>query len=98
MEEQKKWGGAREGAGAPKKAEVEQTNFILLKAIKEVTGIDNDFDARTAFAKELLTFERGRMFIAEHLFGKPVQVIDQNTNVKINEFDITKLYNADKEA
>jgi hypothetical protein len=28
------------------------------------------------FAKELLTFER-EMFIAEHLFGKPVQVVEQ---------------------
>jgi len=91
MEEQKKWGGKRKGAGAPTKAEVEQTNFILLKAIKEVNGIDNDFDARTAFAKELLTFERGRMFIAEHIFGKPVQLVDQNSNVNLTNVDLNDL-------
>ena len=97
MEEQKKWGGKRKGAGAPTKAEVLHTNVIILKAVKELNGIDNDDDARIAFAKDLLTFERGKMFVAEHLFGKPIQVIDQNNNVSINNFDISKIY-GDKEA
>ena len=92
MEEQKKWGGKRKGAGAPTKAEVLHTNFIILKAVKELNGIDNDDDdARIAFAKDLLTFERGKMFVAEHLFGKPVQVIDQNSNVNLTSVDLNDL-------
>ena len=94
MEEDKKtWGGKRMNSGAPKKAEVVQTNLILLEAIKETKNIDNDFEARKAFAKELLTFERGKMFIAEHLFGKPVQTIDNN--VSVSNFDITKIYDTE---
>ena len=91
MEEQKKWGGKRKGAGAPTKAEVLHTNVIILNAVKELNGIDNDDDARIAFAKDLLTFERGKMFVAEHLFGKPVQVIDQNSNVNLTSVDLNDL-------
>jgi hypothetical protein len=86
MEQKKQRGGARVGAGAPRKAEVEQSNTIFLNAIKESKNVDNDLEARIEFAKELLTFERGKMFIAEHLFGKPEQIV--NTNLTVNDFDI----------
>jgi len=33
-----------------------------------------------------------KMFF-EYMYGKPKQVIDQNTNLSINEFDVSKLYN-----
>lgn len=86
MEEKKQHGGARAGAGAPRKAEVEKSNEIFLTAIKEAKNVDNDLDARKEFAKELLTFERGKMFIAEHLFGKPEQII--NNNVSVDSFNL----------
>jgi hypothetical protein len=86
MEQKKQRGGARVGAGAPRKAEVEQSNTIFLNAIKESKNVDNDLDARIEFAKELLTFERGKMFIAEHLFGKPEQII--NNNVSVDSFTL----------
>ncbi len=90
MEKKNTHGGARANAGAPRKAEVEQSNVIFLNAIKEAKNVDNDLDARKEFAKELLTFERGKMFIAEHLFGKP----DQNINQKldINTFNINDVF------
>ena len=90
MEKKNTHGGARANAGAPRKAEVEQSNAIFLTAIKEAKNVDNDLDARKEFAKELLTFERGKMFIAEHLFGKP----DQNINQKldINTFNINDVF------
>lgn len=87
--EEKKHGGARPGAGAPRKAETEQSNTIFLNALKEIKSVDNDFDARVEFAKELLTFERGKMFIAEHLFGKPEQVL--TTNLTVNDFDLKEV-------
>ena len=92
--EEKKHGGKREGAGAPRKAEVEQSNIIFLTAIREAKNVDNDFDARKAFAIDLLSFERGKMFIAEHLFGKPEQII--NTNLTVNDFDIKEVLKFDK--
>jgi len=33
-----------------------------------------------------------KMFF-EYMYGKPKQVIDQNTNLNINDFDVSKLYN-----
>ena len=31
--------------------------------------------------------------ILEYYLGKPVQTIDQNTSLNINDFDLSKLYN-----
>lgn len=91
MEGQKnKHGGARKGAGAPIKAEQLKTNTIFISAIKEVHNIDSDDEARIHFAKDLLTFERGKMFIAEHLYGKPKEVIETTHNV--NDFSIKELF------
>ena len=88
MEKKNTHGGARRGAGAPTKAEQIQSNNIFLSAIKEVNNVDNDEDARTSFAKDLLTFERGKMFIAEHLFGKAPQEIKQtNLNIEAKDLD-----------
>ncbi len=94
MEEKKSHGGARANAGAPRKAETEQSNIIFITALKEAKNVDNDLDARKEFAKELLTFERGKMFIAEHLFGKPLQTIDSNVTVK--DFDLKEVIKFDK--
>lgn len=90
MEKKNTHGGVRANAGAPRKAEVEQSNLIFLNAIKEAKNVENDFDARKEFAKELLTFERGKMFIAEHLFGKPIQTIDNK--IDINTFSINDVF------
>ena len=87
MEEKKKHGGARQNAGAPKKSEVLQTNFLILSAIKELKSVYSDEDARKEVVKELWTFERGKMFIAEHLLGKPPQEIKQ-TNLNIDAKDL----------
>ena len=88
MEKKNTHGGARKGAGAPTKAEQVQANNIFLSAIKEVNNVDNDEDARTTFAKDLLTFERVKMFIAEHLFGKAPQEIKQtNLNIEAKDLD-----------
>ncbi len=70
-------GGARPGAGRKPKADEEKTNQIFLQMIKDVKKVDTDDEAKIALAKELFTFERGCMFIAEHVFGKPKEVIEQ---------------------
>ena len=68
-------GGKRAGAGRPSKVDEDKTNNILLKAIKNVFSKDNNEEARVAMAEDLMTFERGKMFIAEHLFGKPKDIV-----------------------
>lgn len=89
-EQKNKHGGARKGAGAPIKAEQLKSNTIFLSAIKAVNNIENDDEARIHFAKDLLTFERGKMFIAEHLYGKPKEIIETTHN--INDFSIKELF------
>lgn len=77
---EKTHGGARKGAGAKRKADIEKTDTIFLTMIKEVKNVDSDEEARIELAKELFSFERGQMFIAEHVFGKPKEIIE-NINI-----------------
>lgn len=96
MSENSNKGGARPGAGRPTRAEEEKTNNIFLAMIKEVRKVETDDDARKEIAKELFSFERGCMFIAEHLFGKPKEKIDVTSgDSPIQNFNLSKL--TDKE-
>ena len=79
-------GGATPGAGRKPIADEQKTNAIFLTAIKQVKNVETDEEARIELAKDLLTFERGKIFISEHIFGKPTETIDSNVN--INSFDI----------
>lgn len=89
-------GGAREGAGRKTKADEQKTNNIFLTMIKEVRNVNTDDDARKELAKELFLFERGCMFIAEHIFGKPKESIDLTTGDEpIQNFNLSNL--SDKE-
>ena len=79
-------GGARPGAGRKTVADEQKSNAIFLAAIKQLKSVDTDDDARVELAKELMTFDRGKIFISEHIFGKPKETIDNN--ISLNEFDI----------
>ena len=79
-------GGARPGAGRKTVADEQKSNAIFLDAIKQLKSVDTDDDARVELAKELMTFDRGKIFISEHIFGKPKETIDNN--ISLNEFDI----------
>jgi hypothetical protein len=79
-------GGARPGAGRKSVADEQKSNAIFLAAIKQLKLVDTDDDARIELAKELMTFDRGKIFISEHIFGKPKETIDNN--ILLNEFDI----------
>jgi len=96
MEEKSNKGGAREGAGRKSKVDEEKTNTIFLSMIKAVKKVDTDDDAKQALAKELFTFERGQMFIAEHVFGKPKEKIDFTSgDSPIQNFNLSKLSDAE---
>jgi len=86
-------GGKREGAGRPSKVDEEKANYIFLTALKEVYSKDIDNDAKVSFVKELLETPRGQLFVAEHVFGKPKETID-NTHT-LNDFNIKDLIKFD---
>lgn len=79
--------GNKLGKGRPPKVEEEKVNNIFLTALKELYKKDTDDEAKVNFVKDvLLESQRGQLFIAEHIFGKPKETIDQNVN--INNFEL----------
>ena len=87
-------GGKREGAGAKRRADIEKSNEVFLSMIKSVHSVETDEEAKQELAKTLYSFERGQMFIAEHIFGKPKETIEQNVN--LNDFSLKDVVSFDK--
>jgi hypothetical protein len=75
-------GGATPNSGRKPKVEEEHSNFIFLSGIKKIKGVDTDEEAKIELVVDLYKSDRGKIFIAEHIFGKPNQVIDLNNNIK----------------
>jgi hypothetical protein len=75
-------GGARPNSGNKTKHDFEKTNYIFLSAIKIIKDVTTDEEARIELAKDLLTFERGKIFVSEHIFGKPEQRVEQDISIK----------------
>jgi len=91
--EEKTHGGARKGAGAKRKADIEKANEVFLSMIKAVHDVETDEEAKRELAKTLYSFERGQMFIAEHIFGKPKETIE-NINIdagKLTDEEIKRI-------
>jgi hypothetical protein len=93
--QEKTHGGKREGSGAKRKADVEKANEVFLSMIKSVHDVETDEEAKQQLAKTLYSFERGQMFIAEHIFGKPKETIETTHN--LNNFDIKEMFQIDKD-
>ena len=93
--EEKTHGGKRAGAGAKRKADIEKANEVFLSMIKSVHSVETDEEAKQELAKTLYSFERGQMFIAEHIFGKPKETIETTHN--LNNFDIKEMFQIDKD-
>lgn len=91
--EEKTHGGKRAGAGAKRKADIEKANEVFLSMIKSVHSVETDEEAKQQLAKTLYSFERGQMFIAEHIFGKPKETIETTHN--LNNFDIKDVISFD---
>ena len=80
-------GGKREGAGRKPIAEELKARDTFLKAIKEYYKKESDEDAQIQFIKDtLMESQRGQIFIAEHIFGKPEEKV--NNTLSFNEFSI----------
>ena len=76
-------GGSREGAGRPKKEVSEHATEIMRTAIRMLYRKDTDVEAQVAFIKDFAQTPRGMQFVAEHLFGKAPQVIEQEGSMFI---------------
>jgi hypothetical protein len=88
-------GGKRENAGRKPKVDEEKVNTIFINALKELYKTTSDDNAKTTFVKNvLMESQRGQIFIAEHIFGKPKETIEQTTS--ISSINIKDLFSIDK--
>jgi hypothetical protein len=79
--------GGHKTAGRKPKVEEEKANKIMLNALKEIYNSETDEETKIAFVKNtLMESQRGQLFIAEHIFGKPKETIEQTHT--INNFEI----------
>lgn len=62
--------------GRPTKVDEEKTNYFILEAVKQIKNVETEEKAKIEIIKDLYTFERGKIFIAEHVFGKPKETVD----------------------
>jgi hypothetical protein len=87
MEKQR--GGKREGAGRKPVAEEKRVTDLIVKALKGYHSVETDEEAKEKFIIDLYGTTRGQIFLAEHLFGKPKETVDNNIN--LTDFNISEL-------
>ena len=95
-----KHGGKREGAGRKPKAMEEHASRIINEAIKVIYRTDDDQEAQIKFLQAFAETSKGMQFIAEHLFGKAPQVIEQyneNAETDLSKLSIETLKRMEKE-
>jgi len=89
-------GGARPGAGRKSVADELNKNTIIQRAVNAYYKTDLDDEGKQKLINDLLGFERGMMFIAEHLLGKPKEKIDVTSgDSPIQNFNLSKLSDAE---
>lgn len=98
MEDKRKYNGGNKNAGRKPKVEEEKVNNIFLKALGQLYNKETEEETKIEFVKTtLMDSQRGQLFIAEHIFGKPKEVIEATHNVNdFNIKDIFKVGNSNK--
>ena len=91
----KSHGGARKGAGRKTVQDEGKAKVLLYKAIKQLYKKDNNDDATVAFLADFVTTPRGQQFVAEHLIGKPKEIVE-NT-IKMDEVKLINWVETQKE-
>jgi hypothetical protein len=95
MEDKRKNNGGHKSAGRKPKVEEQKVNTLFVNALKQLYNADTDDEAKIIFVKEsLLTSQRGQLFVAEHIFGKPKETIETTHN--ISDFNIKDIFKIDK--
>jgi len=97
MEDKRKNNGGHKTAGRKSKADEQKVNTLFVNALKELYNEDNDENAKVKFIKDtLMDSQRGQLFIAEHIFGKPKDVSE--VDLKVNEFSIKDIFRVDRDS
>jgi len=87
--------GNKHSKGRPPKVEEEKVNNIFIKALGELYNKETEDETKIAFVKDtLMQSQRGQLFIAEHIFGKPKETIETTHN--LNDFNIKDIFTIDK--
>jgi hypothetical protein len=95
MEDKRKYNGGNKSAGRKPKVEEEKVNNLFVNALKELYRTDVEDEAKVLFIKDkLLESQRGQIFVAEHIFGKPKETIETTHN--INDFNIKDIFKIEK--
>ena len=95
MEDKRKNNGGHKTAGRKSKVEEEKVNNIFVRALKELYSTETEEETKITFVKDtLMQSQRGQLFIAEHIFGKPKEIIENTHN--INDFNIKDIFKIDK--
>jgi hypothetical protein len=95
MEDRRKNNGGHRTAGRKPKVEEQKVNNIFIQALKELYNKDTEDETKIAFVKNtLMESQRGQLFVAEHIFGKPKETIETTHN--INDFNIKDIFKIDK--
>jgi hypothetical protein len=95
MEDKRKNNGGHKTAGRKPKVEEQKVNNIFIQALKELYSKDTEEETKIAFVKNtLMESQRGQLFVAEHIFGKPKETIETTHN--INDFNIKDIFKIDK--
>tara|TARA_R110000772_G_scaffold7060_1_gene24242 strand:+ start:666 stop:962 length:297 start_codon:yes stop_codon:yes gene_type:complete len=88
-------GGHKTNGGRKTKADELKVNELFNKALKVLYKQDTDEENKVNFIVDLLDSQRGQIFVAEHLFGKPKDISEVDLNV--NEFSIKDIFKIDKD-
>jgi hypothetical protein len=86
MEDKRKNNGGHKTAGRKPKVDELKVNTLFVNALKELYNTETDDEAKKTFVKNtLMDSQRGQIFIAEHIFGKPKETVETTHN--INDFN-----------
>lgn len=88
-------GGARPGAGRKPVVDELKQSELFIEAVKKITGKDDERAAKIDLLVDLWETQRGKIFISEHVFGKPKEIVEVTNK---NEFpDLSNVTTADLE-
>ena len=88
MDERKNNGakkGEDRGQGRKPKRDEEKQKAIFEAALKKITGEEDTDESKIAFLEIFSLEKEGKKFIAEHVFGKAPQVVDNNIRMTEEE-------------
>jgi hypothetical protein len=90
MEDRRKFNGGHSTAGRKSIEDKAKANELFISALNVIYRKDNADEDKIAFIVDLLGCQRGQIFVAEHLFGKATEIVENNLNVE--PFDIKSIF------